>query len=104
MSELEETLLLHIKAAGLPTPEREVRFAPPRRWRFDLAYVPQRIAIEVDGGTYIQGRHSRGAGYANDCRKRNAATIAGWTVLNFTTEMVVSGEALAQIEQALKLR
>ena len=41
VSQLEETLLLHIRASGLPEPEREVQFHT-RKWRFDLCW-PERI-------------------------------------------------------------
>ena len=34
---------------------REHRFAPPRRWRFDLAWPAERLAVEVDGGRWQSG-------------------------------------------------
>lgn len=46
MSELEETLAFHLKAAKLPAPEREYRFDPERRWRFDFAWPDQMLAVE----------------------------------------------------------
>jgi hypothetical protein len=36
-SPLEATLALHLRACKLPEFEREHVFAPPRRYRFDLA-------------------------------------------------------------------
>jgi very-short-patch-repair endonuclease len=100
-SRLEETLALHLKASGLPEPVREFRFHPPRRWRFDFCWPDQRLAVEAEGGVYSGGRHVRGAGFEKDAEKYNAATIDGWRVLRFTGAMIKSGEALAQIEQAL---
>jgi len=104
MSKLEETLLLQVTATGLPRPEREYRFATPRRWRFDFAYPGCKLAVEVEGGVWVNGRHTRGAGYQSDCEKYNAAALAGWRVLRFTTAMIRSGEALATLEQALAER
>jgi very-short-patch-repair endonuclease len=101
MSDIEETLAWHILIARLPAPEREVRFHPTRKWRFDFAWREQRLAVEVEGGTWAGGRHTRGEGFAEDCTKYNAATLAGWRVLRFTSEMVESGEAVQAIEQAL---
>lgn len=101
MSDLEATLLLHLHAAGLPTPVTQFRFHPPRRWRFDLCFPAHRLAVEVDGGTWVGGRHSRGAGYERDCLKLNQAVIDGWRVLRVTGDMVRDGRALAAIEQAL---
>ena len=97
-SALEGALALHIRAAGLPTPEREMRFADGRKWRFDFAWPERMLAVEVEGGTWVNGRHSRGNGYADDCRKRNAAQRLGWRVFSFTSDMVKSGEALAFME------
>jgi len=99
-SRLEATLSLHLRSAGL-NPETEFRFHPPRRWRFDFAFVDQKVAVECEGGTYSGGRHTRGKGFALDCEKYNQASLDGWTLLRFTSAMIQSGEALAQIEQAL---
>ena len=70
-------------------------------WRFDFALLEPRIAIEVEGGVFTGGRHTRGAGYSEDCKKYNMATLYGWRVLRFTTQQVRSGEALKIIEQAI---
>jgi very-short-patch-repair endonuclease len=99
----EETLALHLRCDGLPVPEREYVFAPPRKFRFDLAWPDIKLAVECDGGTkYGLSRHSRGAGYENDCRKMNIATGLGWRVLRFTTAMIVSGEAIQLIRELAK--
>ena len=55
-----------------------------RDWRFDVAIPEYMIAVELDGGTWIQGRHSRGAGVISDMDKINAATVRGWRVLRYT--------------------
>lgn len=103
-SELEALLLLHIKVAGLPTPEQQVRFHPTRRWRFDFAFRAAMVAVEVDGATWTGGRHTRGAGFQADCEKLNEAALAGWLVLRFTRGMIESGAALAMVQRALKMR
>jgi very-short-patch-repair endonuclease len=82
--------------------EREYRFAPPRRWRADFAILPQRILIEIEGGVWSGGRHTRGWGFENDCEKYNCAALLGWKVLRYSTAMVISGEAIAQIAEALQ--
>ena len=71
-----------------PTPIREHRFAPPRRWRFDFAWPDWRVAVELEGGAWARGRHTRGAGYVADCEKYNAATLAGWRVLRYAGPML----------------
>jgi len=61
------------------------------------------LAVEVDGGTWSGGRHTRGAGFESDCRKISLGVLDGWRVLRFTTDMVQSGEALTTIKEALCL-
>ena len=99
-SRLEVTLALHMRAAGL-NPEREYRFHPPRRWRFDFAFLDKKVAIECEGGTWTNGRHVRGSGFEKDVEKYNQAAIDGWIVLRFTGRMIADGTALQTIEAAL---
>jgi very-short-patch-repair endonuclease len=68
---------------GLPAPEREHRFDPERRWRFDFAWPSLKIAIEVEGGVWVRGRHVRPAGYLADLEKYNRAVVMGWRVLRY---------------------
>jgi very-short-patch-repair endonuclease len=88
----EEELALHLRAHGIAF-EREVRFDPDRLWRFDFA-IADTVAIEVEGGTWIQGRHNRGSSIAADFRKYNRAAVLGYRLLRFTTDQVRSGEAI----------
>ena len=82
----------------LPLPTPEYRFAPPRRWRFDFCWVEQRVALEVDGGAWSGGRHTRGKGFLADQEKRNAAVVLGWRVLHCTPQTLTSGmAAVAQV-------
>lgn len=104
MSELEETLLLQIRLAGLPEPETEYRFHPTRKWRFDLAFPAEKLAVEVEGGSWVRGRHTTGSGFEEDCRKYAEAAILGWRLIRVTGHLIESGEALAFIERALKRR
>lgn len=66
--------------------QKEYRFAPPRKWRFDYAYPEFKIAIEIDGGIWTQGRHTRGKGFKGDMEKFNNAAKMGWLVLKFTPD------------------
>lgn len=99
-SDGERGLLRHVAWAGLPDPDVEYPFAKPRRWRFDLAWPRLKLAVEVEGGTWTAGRHSRGAGYEADVEKYNEATLLGWRVLRVTTDMVADGRALAVVQRA----
>ena len=66
----------------------EWKFDAQRRWRFDWANAERKLAIEIEGGVWSGGGHTRGKGYQEDCEKYNAAAAAGWRVLRFTPQMV----------------
>lgn len=101
MSAIEELLALQIRATKLPFPEREFRFDLTRRWRSDFAWPWQMLLVEVEGGTWTGGRHTRGRGFAEDCAKYNSAALNGWMVLRFTSDQIKSGEAISTIEMAI---
>ena len=90
------------RLAGLPVPETELRFAPPRRFRFDYAWPDHQLAAEVDGAIWTGGRHTRGVGFERDMEKLNLALLHGWRVARFSTSMVADGRALGVLEQLLK--
>ena len=80
----------------------ELRFAPPRRWRFDVAIPSHKIAIELEGGVFTGGRHTRGAGYLNDIEKYNAATLHGWRLLRYAHVNASYRQVLADIGALIK--
>lgn len=98
-SPLERMFAAQVEAAGLPAPEREYRFAPPRRWRFDFAWPDLLIAVECEGGIHSHGRHVRASGFTADCEKYNAATLAGWRVLRYTASQIEDGTAIEAVRR-----
>jgi very-short-patch-repair endonuclease len=72
-----------------------------RDWRFDYAHPARRIAVEIEGGGWSGGRHTRGAGFEEDLKKYAAAARLGWQVLRFSPAMMQSGEALATVHEVL---
>ena len=104
---------------------REHQFHLTRKWRFDFIICRSEaqsiydlktstsqaikdgkfIAVEIEGGTWQQGRHTRGSGFAKDCEKYNTAAAMGWRVFRFTAEMVKDGSAIKFLkEEVWKLR
>jgi hypothetical protein len=72
------------RACGLPEPVAECPFTPLRGWRFDFAWPGLRIALEVDGGLFSGGAHTRGAALLQEYDKLNAAASLGWRIFYCT--------------------
>jgi very-short-patch-repair endonuclease len=85
---LEEEFAFLVRVCGLPAPVRQFKFLPYRRFRFDFAWPEYKVFVEIEGGTWIGGRHVRPAGYARDCEKYNEAALNGWVGLRFTSDML----------------
>lgn len=118
-----DVLREQLRIYGLTTPElvEEHRFLADRRFRFDFAVPRLLIAIEVEGGVFSRAaggldvvggklvqrgasksRHTTGAGYTRDCEKYNLAAMNGWMVLRFTSPMIIRGEAVRMVVEAVK--
>lgn len=100
----EERFVLELKHAGIGGWVREHRFDPPRRWRFDFAWTGELVALEVHGGVWSHGRHTRGGGFTRDREKMNRARELGWWVIEATTEHVRDGRAMEWVREALEKR
>jgi very-short-patch-repair endonuclease len=92
-------LTIQIRALGIPAPKHEFRFHPERKWRFDFAWPRKRIALEIDGGVWTGGRHTRGLGFSADLEKLNSATELGWRVYRYTPAMISAGQAIQLLER-----
>lgn len=81
------------------TPEH--RFHPARKWRIDYAIIPHKIAIEVEGGAYTNGRHTRPMGFVNDMEKYNALTVHGWRLIRVQPKDLVTVKTLNLIKNLI---
>jgi len=100
-SPLEDEFFSQVNICGLPLPVSEYIFHPTRKWRFDFAWPSKFVAVEVEGGIWTNGRHTRGKGFEEDCYKYAEATLLGWRVFRFTPKMIRSGDALRYLEMAI---
>ena len=87
---------------GIPAPVYEYKFNPVRRWRFDLCWVPQRVALEVQGGIFVRGRHSRGAALLKEWEKLNTAAGMGWRLLYCQPRDLCAKETANYVRNALQ--
>lgn len=105
-SELEATLELQFRLELPPElqPQREFKFNPSRKWRFDFAWFEQWFAVEVEGITYDGGRHQRVAGFENDLEKYESAMLHGWTVYRVSKKQINNLQALETIKTMLEFK
>ena len=80
---------------------KEYRFHPKRKWRFDYAFPAVKLALEVEGGVWTRGRHTRPKGFLNDVEKYNAATLLGWRVLRTTPTELYTNSTLNMLNFAI---
>lgn len=100
-SQLELLLLNRLERAGLPVGLAGQQIIPGRKFEFDRVWPEQRVAVEVQGATFVTGAHSTGTGIARDCEKLSLAAAHGWRVLPLTKHQIQSGQAVTWIAQAL---
>jgi hypothetical protein len=100
--EQRAAFMSYCTAAGLPSPQPEHRFAlPARQWRFDWAFPEQRVALEVEGGVWTEGRHTRGSGFVADMDKYNEAACRGWRIVRVVPGELYEGRTLDLLRRAL---
>lgn len=93
--------LMCIKILGV-IPQKEYKFHPSRKWRFDYCFPDKKIAIEIEGGVWTYGRHNRSSGYIKDMEKYNHAAILGYRILRFTPNQINEMQTYEMIKNILK--
>lgn len=115
----ELTLTAMCRSAGLPEPETEYVFAPPRKFAFDFFWpcgkVGRGVALEIEGGVYGRGKacplcgrkavgaHTSVERLLADIEKYAEAAARGILVLRFTPGQVSDGVAMPFIERAIEV-
>lgn len=98
------------KANGLPIPVPEYAFATTthkRFWRWDWCWLdtPEGttggVALEIDGGGHIRGRHHRPKGFEADQEKRRVGVELGWRIINVTPQTLYSDNTLGTLKKLL---
>ena len=94
-------ICMAVFAQRWPGMEREYKFHPGRKWRFDFCWPEHDLAVEIEGGIWKKGRHVNPRGFTKDLEKYNEATVRGWRVIRVTPKMLEDGTAMQLIERAL---
>ena len=93
--------LAALAQAGIPAPVAEFRFHPTRKWRMDFAWPEHKVFLEIDGGLWIRGRHTRPGAMLKSWEKENAAAVQGWRVLRCQPRDCTMPETINAIKAAL---
>lgn len=80
--------------------------APLERTRTDFLFRLSRgrwraVAVEIEGGGYVRGRHHREPGYSQDCGKYNRMGLAGVLLLRGTETLLRDETLLGCVRLAL---
>ena len=94
-------VLAFFAECGLPEPVPEYRFDPDRKWRFDFCFVASKLAVECDGGLFVNGAHVRGAALLKDHEKKNRAATMGFRILYCTPQNLCTTDFAEMIKIAL---
>ncbi len=95
----EALFLVKLSETNLPTPESEVRPWSDRQFRVDFLWPTYSLAVEIEGGSYVQGRHHRPKGFESDCEKYNRLAADNICLFRFTPAMIRSGLAISTVEE-----
>jgi ACR3 family arsenite efflux pump ArsB len=89
------------KGFKLPVPVEEYQFTQERKWRFDFYFIDFKVAVEIEGGAWKNGRHNRAKGFFGDMEKYNAAAENGIIILRYPSIKKIDFE---QVRQTLYAR
>lgn len=69
-----------------------------------MAWPEARLIVEVEGGVWTGGRHTRGKGFLGDVEKYNAMTELGWALLRYTPTQLSSADVISQFIRVYEAR
>jgi len=105
-SRWERLLYQQIENAALPTPERQYHIYMPgarNPCRADFCWPVHKLIVEVQGGQWIRGRHTRGGkSFETECRKLAWFAVLGFHFMPITPAMIEDDTALLRIRQFLE--
>ncbi|NBW15789.1 MAG: hypothetical protein EBR82_48165 [Caulobacteraceae bacterium] len=83
--------------------KKEYQFAPKRKFRMDYYGETngKRFCVELEGGIYVRGRHTRPSGFLRDMEKYNLAAQLGIFVFRIPSHNI-SAEWIVPILKGLK--
>lgn len=95
-----------LKTANINEPVAEYKFDSVRKWRFDYAWIKEKLALEVEGGVWMsakgkKSRHFTGKGALADMEKYNHAASLGWRIIRVTPQQLFNQKTIQLINKSL---
>lgn len=93
---------------SIPFPVEEFKFHPTRRWRIDLCWPDQKLAMEIEGGIFLTMENGNATGHRSitnfkgDMEKYNALSIHGYSLLRVTTRQMETCESYNYLREWFK--
>ena len=104
----EFALLWENLAVDWEIPQRQFKFDPERKWRFDFAWPYVKVAVEIDGGVFqAQATGHRSIdGIVSSMEKSNAAAMQGWCLLRYHANDLDQrpAQVVAMVQSAILIR
>ena len=101
-SHLEQVFFILWKLSYPKLPlQKEVALIPRRKFRFDFVHTASKTCIEIQGGLYSRGRHTRGKQMEKEYLKWLLAQSLGYTIIPIGTEQVEDGKVLELIAKTI---
>lgn len=76
------------EALGMTGVLKEYRFNDKRRFRVDYYFPSVKLAVELEGGVFINGAHVRPLGFVKDMEKYNLLTEQGIHLLRYMPKKI----------------
>lgn len=68
----------------------EHKFLEDRKFRFDFANLESKIAIEINGGNWVGGRHTNALALEKEYEKFSLAAREGWRIFVLSPKMITA--------------
>lgn len=102
-SKLEQrflTLWLELAPPSL-TLIREFQAIAGRKFRFDFYCVEASVLVEIQGGAFTGGRHTRGVGMSSDCEKSRLAQMQGYKCFAYTGQQITKANLTELVDYCI---
>lgn len=83
--------------------KEEAQIVPGRKFRHDFIFPDSKVAVEIQGATFVKGAHSTGVGIQRDYEKNLLSAKEGYVTI-FLTRKMICLECLTQVHDVINIR